>query len=379
MALRQDMLEPWLQAMQPASFRGAGFSFDVTGAEFGRRIVVHEYPDADVPDIEDLGREARRYTLQGWVIAGPGNSFNYRADRDALMQALDQPGPGVLVHPYLPDVKNVVVDEWSMAETIAEGGMARFNMTFIGVDGVTGTQVAPNTPAQVQSAALVVQENSAAALSAQYNVSNYNDVPEAEGQLTDLLSSVGGTATAIAEVIENPPQISTLIQSLIDPIINAAQLRELFSIVTEQPASSAASQQNRQALTTAIQVEAVMTACTLSSNTTYTSSTEALAQLQVLQDAIDAIAANVDDATYVALEDLSAATAADVQARAANLATLTTVTLPESMPAIVLAQRLYGAANCVAAEVDILARNAIANPAFLPSGVPLEVLSDWTS
>jgi prophage DNA circulation protein len=54
------------------------------------------------------------------------------------------------------------------------------------------------------------------------------------------------------------------------------------------------------------------------------------------------------------------------------LSPLTTFTAGRALPAVVLAHRLYGAAD--RAE-DIVARNHVANPLFVPGGVALEVLS----
>ena len=378
------MTAAWETMQQRASFRGVGFKFRTTGGQFGRRLVVHLSPGVDQPQVEDLGRKVRQYQIEGWVIGG-----NYFADRDALIAALDTEGSGTLVHPYLKGVSTVFVQDWVLSETTDEGGMARFSMTFIDGAPVTYPLVTQDTQAQVQTAATATLAAASSDFGGAYNVSAYTDVAEAVAQVQAIQTqvaiysaqavTVGGQVAAIEAVIENPDLIVNYLQGLIDPSQGFAQLLALAGFTSGASASSAASAANKQALTSLSQVQAVTAACQLSAQTTYTSYTDATNQLNAILDAIDALSNTVDDDSFVALQDLRAATAADVQARAADLAVITTITLQESMPAVVLAQRLYGAANCLAAEADILSRNSVVHPAFLPSGVPLEVLSSWAS
>jgi prophage DNA circulation protein len=74
-----------------ATFRGVPFHVLGKSGSAGRRVVIDEYPLRDTPSSEDLGRKARRFALDGYVI-GP-------AARDALIRAVERPGDGVLIHP----------------------------------------------------------------------------------------------------------------------------------------------------------------------------------------------------------------------------------------------------------------------------------------
>lgn len=84
----------WRDDLRPASFRGVHFFVAADSSRFGRRVVVHTYPQRDKPYVEDLGRRSREYQFDAFVI-GP----NYMEDRDAFIAACEEPGAGELIHP----------------------------------------------------------------------------------------------------------------------------------------------------------------------------------------------------------------------------------------------------------------------------------------
>lgn len=104
----------------------------------------------------------------------------------------------------------------------------------------------------------------------------------------------------------------------------------------------------------------------------YDSADAAMAALQVFLDALDALLPFLPDASFAALSDLRAALMLDIQTRAATLPSLIQWTPPATMPLLLIAQILYG--DPTRAD-EIGRRNGIADPNFVPGGVPLEVLS----
>ena len=58
----------WRDRLQPASFRGVTFSVESDESTFGRRVQVHEYPGRDKPWTEDLGRATRRISVNAYLI-----------------------------------------------------------------------------------------------------------------------------------------------------------------------------------------------------------------------------------------------------------------------------------------------------------------------
>lgn len=110
---------------RPASFNGAEFQHQSHSSAYGRRISIKEFPHRDKPYIEDLGRGARFWSITGYVIGK-----DYMAERDALLEAIEKKGPGVLVHPWIGTV-DAVCTRCQMEESSEEGGMARFTMEFV--------------------------------------------------------------------------------------------------------------------------------------------------------------------------------------------------------------------------------------------------------
>ena len=115
----------WRDTLQTAHFRGVPFGVQEAHGSGGRRIKTHEYPQRDQPFSEDLGRKARETKLIGYVVG-----TNYHTDRNRLIRALEQNGPGILNHPLRGEL-NVVVKSYTVKESKDTGGMAEFNMTFI--------------------------------------------------------------------------------------------------------------------------------------------------------------------------------------------------------------------------------------------------------
>ncbi len=116
---------PWRDLLLPASFNGATFHVENGGKASGRRVAVHEFPKNDTPYAEDMGKMATRFSLNAYVI-GP----TYFIDRELLIGACEQEGPGLLVHPSMGALM-VACMGYSVTEDRQKGGMAMFNLEFV--------------------------------------------------------------------------------------------------------------------------------------------------------------------------------------------------------------------------------------------------------
>lgn len=154
MAIR-DIHNPWRDRLQQASFRGVGFHVEQHARASGRRAVVHEYPKRNTPYSEDMGRRARRWHVQGYLI-GP----RYLAGRDALVAALEADGPATLVLPlpWLGASVQALAGGYTFHESRDRGGFVVFEMEFseAGSPGF-GTEVV-DTRAAIDSAARAVED-----------------------------------------------------------------------------------------------------------------------------------------------------------------------------------------------------------------------------
>ena len=95
----------WWAQLQPGSWRGVPFVLDVGETHAGRRVAIHEYPYRNVAWVEDLGLLPRRFMVQAYLTGD-----DVYTQRDALVAACEQPGPGTLVHPTMGAVQVVLLD-----------------------------------------------------------------------------------------------------------------------------------------------------------------------------------------------------------------------------------------------------------------------------
>lgn len=115
----------WIDRVATASFRGIEFLTDSHDAKSGRRLVVHEFPGSDVPEVEDMGGKAWDWRLTAYFI-GP----DYDLDRNAFLAALATPGAEWLNHPWL-GMLWVRAHTWSVQESNDKGGYCAVSVEFV--------------------------------------------------------------------------------------------------------------------------------------------------------------------------------------------------------------------------------------------------------
>lgn len=149
-----ELPSAWRASLLPASFNGARFHCETNAWESGRRIVEHQFPKKELPYAEDMGRQAREFTIRGYCIVYPYdrdalNQRDYTIPRDALKAQLEQEGPGVLQLPMQPS-QMVVCPRFRLTEEERFGGYCVFDMTFqeYGLD--------PGLVAPIQSTASII-------------------------------------------------------------------------------------------------------------------------------------------------------------------------------------------------------------------------------
>lgn len=100
----------WKDRLQDASFRGVPFKVEEESAGTGRRVETHEYPNRDKPYTEDLGKVTFRPSITAYVVGD--DCFD---QRDRLIDALNKPGPGTLVHQLLAPADNISIAKNELA------------------------------------------------------------------------------------------------------------------------------------------------------------------------------------------------------------------------------------------------------------------------
>ncbi len=408
----------WRQRLRPAKLGKAAFFIDSADGDLGRSTQVHEYPLRDKPYVEDLGRRARRFTLDAYVLANAANQYDYMAARDALIVEIESAGPRTLVHPYLGEMTVSVVDARGPRESTAEGGMARFSITVVESGELRFPTAEPNTAEAAQTKADIAQATSTdsfvqnfdvdqapsfVADSAAERIRDFADridslvtqITTLPGAIPELIDAVRSLSAAASNLILVPQTLASSITSIFGQLrLIASQpagaleiTRSLFTFGDSLPTMPVLSTPNRQrqainqaAMARLVEQTALYTAVRTVAALQFSSADEALALRDELVDAfddqverIDAEPGGASDQVYYALVDVRAAVVKDLETRAAQLAKLLQLTLPQTRPAIVVAFSLYGDAL---RDSDVVARNQVRHPHFVPSGQALEVLSD---
>lgn len=399
----------WREDYQPGSFRGAGFVTEGHERTGGRRAVRFEYPGRDAPSSEDMGRRARqeRLDLHVW-------GTDYFARRDALVEALEAEGPGLLVHPWLGSMQVVVVD-YSLSETTDEGGIARFSVQFgeSGLDMPDSREADAN--AQAAAAADDAADGAIDSFAGRFSIAGLPGFVEtAAATVVDglgdlagkIVSGLGGNGSALTDFADALDFLDDLPARMRNPVSLGGALVDMVqaTVAVAGTTRSALSACNR--LIAFDEVEAPLFATTARlaqtangdallhlvrhaasaemvraiANADFSSRDEAVAIRSAAVATFDALALAAADAGEDGrasdFDSLRRAMVADIAQRVPGLPALQSYVVRATQPAIVIAMQLYGAARAAAMADDIVARNGIANPAMVPGGTELKVLVD---
>ncbi|TCK43981.1 prophage DNA circulation protein [Paraburkholderia sp. BL8N3] len=115
----------YFDQLRPASFRGVPFVSLGGEGGFGRRNELHEYPLRDTPWVEDIGRGTRRFRSFGFVVGD-----DVIVQRDMLIAACEQEGPGALVLPTFGR-RDVSLMDFRCIERWEKGRYFEFEFEFI--------------------------------------------------------------------------------------------------------------------------------------------------------------------------------------------------------------------------------------------------------
>ncbi|MCK9635966.1 MAG: DNA circularization N-terminal domain-containing protein [Methylobacter tundripaludum] len=108
-----------------ADFDGFEFLTDSHDAKYGRRLVVHEFPGAEEPEVEDMGGKSREFQINAYFIGA-----SYDLECNGLMAMLNQPGARWLTHPWLGRLW-VRAREWSRQESSDKNGYCSLSIAFV--------------------------------------------------------------------------------------------------------------------------------------------------------------------------------------------------------------------------------------------------------
>lgn len=397
MAWRDDLIE--------GRFRDAPFLIERHSLSGGRRVALHEYPRRATPFAEDIGRAAREFSLELFILGVDG----YFVVRDRLIDALEREGPGLLRHPYL-GAQQVAVQSFRLRESTREGGLARFSVTFVEAGAQREPQASADTPSVVSDKAGRAREAAESAFADAFATAGQPEFVRAEAiavldgaadavesaseavprlpeaaaafraslagfsnNLSDLVlaplelgQAVHGLITDLAGIVQRPDEALTMYESLEGFGGDAKPVARTTPARIQQA-------DNQDAVHALVRDAAAIEAARATSARTWPSMDDAIADRDRAAERLDERAEGAFDDRYRRLADLRVAVIRDVNARGADLARIGHYTPIQVQPALVLAHRIHGDAS---RDTEIVARNDVRHPGFVPGGDPLEVLLD---
>ncbi len=402
----------WSQ-LRPVSFRGVPFGVLEGDAVFGRRNAIHTYPFRDGAWVEDMGKQSRRVILIGFVV---GDDAITRRDR--LINAVESPGDGELIHATLGRM-TVNVLEFSSHERWDKGRLFEIRLVCMtsvpriwpssGVStsdavtsavaalaGASTAAFAANIITALQYSASVAQQ---AVATSQAWASRALSIARAASGAYNLIAGAGSLASGFSHALAQFVAASAATQSQAAAVGNAAtattfatgaQLATVTAIVS---AGDAKRQINAAVILSSFQTPFSATTVGIpQAGTTGADQTSMLfrraAVAQMMQAAanykpasndeaavIKSLIASVidtaitdagdagDDGVYVALIELKTAGMQAMTKKSVALPNMILYSFQSSIPDLVLAQRIYQDVS----RADELAQGAKAiHPAFMP-------------
>ena len=370
----------------------------------GRRSVIHSFPFRnDAPFSEDMGLRPRGFAIECYVLGA-----EYMAARDVLLAALETPGSGELVHPYL-GTKRVQVGSVRLREAARDGGIATFAIEF---DETSAEPAQPaieiDAPAKVTASAAALKDSAGSEFVSKFDaLLNLRDsVTGAVSSATDAISSILAKAAipgrALSELTSQVESLSSGVDALLDAPSNfassmvgmvealgdgllgiasaadpVAPLLLIFSSnfgirPPDDTPARVLERANFDAVTNLVKRIVLAQTALVAIEQEFVTYDDAVQTRTAITDLIDLHAEEFSDDVFPALQDLRRDLVSAVPGVESDLPRLVAHTPRATLPVLVLAHTLYGDLD---REEDLIRRNRIANPCFVAGGDELEVLS----
>ena len=377
---------------------------------------LHEFPQRDEPFAEQLGKQAQVHRLVCWII---GDDCFER--RDKFMEAVQTPGAGELVHPWLGRMQ-VKAGEAELTHDFKQGGMAAFAVTFYPDIPLKFPAAKVNTQQQVVKAS----DSLLGSALARYK-SAMAKVDQARLGLARLRNSLSGVYTVIQQqfssivgvftnltgfvqsLMNSPDSLSSLFSSYfsefsVDDYLgddSGSSYRNSVAIATQQTEAvasidtvsqaggvdaAAASQATANLVQDAllVQVALIISEMPVASQPVSTVTVSSVEQQAVqpivrqevpvaddvielrdnLNEAIFQASLKADPEHYMVLNTLRQTIVKHLTAVAESGVRLVEITPPETLSALVLAYRRFGDAT---RESEVVQRNRLRHPGFVPA------------
>ncbi len=389
----------WKEQLRPASFRGVPFHVDGNSTTGGRRVARHDLPNGEVPFYEDLGIRAREFQIRGYLLGA-----DFIAQRNALLAACEQEGAGILVHPTYGTL-SVRCTSFFSQESQRAGGRADVLMIFSLEERAPSAATETDPLEEAEQAADELAGAAEADLEETLEVEGHPEfvreatsaeLSETGTRFLDLqvfsrkAQEVAAFATKAQRLIDDAASLATSPVDLIAAVRGAVEgirssaenglaalhaYRTLFGVSPTLHGGTSPSQkaadQNTLAVSNQVRYQVLAEATAAVIEIEWESYDQAVWARDILLTEIDALGDQAGDSVFRSLGRLHRALVNALPPEEVDLPRLETIQLTGSTGALQLAYELYEDTDRAQEIVD---RNSVRHPAFVPAGEPLQVL-----
>lgn len=393
----------WKENLRTPSFRGVRFFLWNSEREGGRNTVTHEFLGRDVPYTEDVSRTPNTFSIEAFF-----SGFDYFRQRDRLIKALETPGPGELVHPYYGTMQ-VNVTRYRVRETGSEGNIVRFSIDFVEAGSLVYPSVETRKGGLLSDISDKISSTAVAKFLKDYSIADYPQfvidsvtekveelasvieeqsafITRNADEIADLAVSISDLRGDIDNLINEPAILATRMISSLQLLSESVENRResfdayenIFSYGDQDPniipttASRIQQDTNNQAFTNFVRVIALSEAVNSAFEIAYESEEDALQIKNSLYDEIDILMEAVDDdSVFAELNNLRTFVSLNIPPEDENLPKIFDYINYSTRPSLVIAYEIFGD---VISDQDIIDRNHVKNPSYVPGGQTLRVL-----
>jgi prophage DNA circulation protein len=179
----------WQLELQPASFNGVPFWVKDVTTNLPKKVAVHQFAFSDQIYVEDLG--AGTQTVEFDALLTGMTMYQLR---DALVDAYNQDGVGLLVHPSVGSLP-AVIQNLSIRE--AAGNVIELSMSFILTNNFTFAQLNQVVMSNTQSSVLTNALDLQGTMLGNFFNNVGSDIQSVEGGVESVVSAIEPVAQSL--------------------------------------------------------------------------------------------------------------------------------------------------------------------------------------
>lgn len=183
-----------------------------------KKAAVHEIPQSDVADVQDLGNNAERWPMSLYFIGA-----DYDTQADKFYNALRERGRAVLKHPRWGDLDVLPLTISQTENMVDDLRAARFSVEFVHAPDLS-LIATTNTAAAIQSAADDASDAAADSASTQLTAHNATELAKLKDKIVKRVQATAKKLKVVAAKVDETRQSveaqSRAIERSIDSLVN---------------------------------------------------------------------------------------------------------------------------------------------------------------